>query len=328
LSVLRPAGYAAAMDKLSATAIDKNPAQPAFLRPASFFPRARDAFKAFLAETGLGPDERVLLPAYIGWSPREGSGVFDPICELGVAAGFYGVDERLRVDLDDLEAQLITGGVRVVVLIHYFGYVDPGYEQAVSLARAAGARILEDEAHAMLTDLVGGGCGRLGDACIFSLHKMLPVTSGGMLVHNGPSPTADGPDREGLSPWQYDLFAIAQKRRRNAEALTALLEADPIEGVEPLWPRLQSFEVPQTYPVLIHGASRFDLYTRMNEEGFGVVSLYHTLIDRLSREAFPRSHAVADKILNLPVHQDVDQFALERLVMGLRRELSGLRRTP
>lgn len=305
---------------VSNSQIAKTATRPdAFRRPSRYFDSAREAFKTFLREAEVAPGQSVLLPAYIGWSPREGSGVFDPVAQLGLDAAFYRVDERLRVDLGDLRARLAGGTVRVVVLIHYFGYVDPSYRQAAELAREAGALVLEDEAHAMLTDIVGGGCGRLGDACIFSLHKMLPTSTGGMLIHNEPlSPGSPGGEAQGgFSPWDYDLFAIAAKRRRNAERLSTLLRSRPIAGIEPLWPDLKPFEVPQTYPVLIHDVSRFALYNEMNEAGYGVVSLYHTLIDKLPAETFPASHAVAGKILNLPVHQDIEEVDLERLVAAL-----------
>ncbi len=298
-----------------------------FIRPFFTFDSAREAFKAFLRSADLKKGQKVLIPAYIGWSPREGSGVFDPIKELGLEPVFYAMHGDLRIDLASFRQMLLDEPVGVVVLIHYFGYVDPSYEQVAAIARDAGALILEDEAHAMFTDLVGGGCGRLGDACIFSLHKMLPMSTGGMLVYNGApksAPTDTVPLR-GVSPWQYDLFGIAARRRENAKLLTELLSKSVCDGIRPLWPELQPFEVPQTYPVLVQGVSRFDLYTMMNDAGFGVVSLYHTLIDMLPRERFPASHALADTILNLPVHQDVGEAELRSLVQRLGSAIGSLR---
>jgi len=141
------------------------------LRPVVAFRSAREAFGAILRGLEI-TSGKVLLPAYIGWSPREGSGVFDPVASLGLDYEFYGLNERLRIDLDSLRAALQTGKIRVVVIIHYFGYVDPCYPEAVRIARQHNVFTVEDAAHAMLTDLVGGVCGRSGDACIYSFHKM------------------------------------------------------------------------------------------------------------------------------------------------------------
>lgn len=291
-----------------------------FRRPFRFFPNGRTGFKAFLRAVCRDPGDRVLLPAYVGWSPREGSGVFDPVRELGLTYVFCRVDEKLRLDLDHMEDLFRQNRVKVVVLIHYFGGVDPGYPAAVSLARRHGALVLEDEAHALLTDLVGGASGRLGDACIFSLHKMLPMERGGMLVVD--SSREDvlegmGPGEPDFpSPWEYDLKEISRRRLENARLLSRLLA--PLAGeADPLWGDPPDGQVPQTYPVLIRNHSRDQVYFSMNEAGFGVVSLYHTLIDPITPKEFPVSHRLSRRILNLPVHQDAAPDDLRALVNRL-----------
>jgi dTDP-4-amino-4,6-dideoxygalactose transaminase len=294
-------------------------------RPYRSFTNARSAFRSLLAAMDLQPGETILLPAYVGWSSREGSGVFDPIAELKLTHDFYRLDGNLNIDLGHLEDCLRAGRVKVLVLIHYFGYVDSQYHNAVELARRYGAWVVEDEAHALFSDWIGGACGRLGDACIYALHKMLPI-QGGMLAV--PSSHADlftrvaAVNTEIPQPWNYDLFTIAQQRRRNAIHLARLLM--PLgDDVTLLRPSLTAGETPQTLPVLIRRASRDAMYFALNEAGFGVVSLYHTLIPQISGEKFPDSQRVASTILNLPVHQDVRTEHLDALVEKLRELLNG-----
>jgi dTDP-4-amino-4,6-dideoxygalactose transaminase len=309
-------------------AIGKLAAAPSYRRPWLRFASARHAMRAFLEAARIGPRQRVLLPGYIGWSAREGSGVFDPIRELGVAHGFYRMDDRLHIDLPDLERQLSAGDVRVVVLIHYFGAPDPRWEHAVALARRHGALVLEDSAHAMLTDLVEGSCGRAGDATFFSLHKLLPVPDGGLLLVNPhsaiPLEQVAATMHPGDAPWDYDLRDIAAVRVRNGRLLHELIVADQrLEGqLQPLWDFVPDGIVPQTYPVVIHHASRDQLYFRLNEAGFGVVSLYHTMIDELAMHDHGDAHALSRRILNLPVHQDVCAEQLRALVRELGRQLA------
>ena len=262
----------------------------------------------------------VLLPAYIGWSPREGSGVLDPITALGARIAFNRVDGFVRIDLDHLERALKASRPKAVLPIHFFGFCDPQYAEAVALARQEGALVLEDEAHAMFSDLVGGHCGRLGDAAVFSLHKLLPVPNGGVLVVNPAS--LDGLERlpaagevASADLWEHDLAEIARRRRRNAMDSTALLE--PLAGrVDPLragWDGSDP-DVPQTYPVLVRTVSRHRLYDAMNAAGFGVVALYHTLVSLIGESEFPESHGVSRQVLNLPVHQDLGRAQLDALV--------------
>ena len=42
----------------------------------------------------------------------------------------------------------------------------------------------------------------------------------------------------------------------------------------------------------------------MNELGYGVVSLYHTMIEPV-RKNFPQAIEIGNCMLNLPVHQDI-----------------------
>lgn len=281
------------------------------------YPLARSAIGAYLEGIGCAPGDVVALPAYIGWSPREGSGVLDPLAELGLRVVFYRTDATLGVDLDHLQHVLDAAKPAALIVIHFFGRCDPHYPEMVAMSRRAGAAVLEDEAHAMLSDLVGGVGGRLGDAAVYSLHKLLPVHGGGVLVLNAGTTgnfTAGSVAAEQL--WEHDLAAIAARRRANAAAVAQRLPA--LAGrIDPLWGDLGSEEVPQTFPVLVRGVSREHVYDAMNAAGYGVVSLYHTLVDQIPREAFPDSALLSRLILNLPVHQDTDAAALDTLVEEL-----------
>jgi dTDP-4-amino-4,6-dideoxygalactose transaminase len=299
-----------------------------YLRRAMFYENARTGFRAFLQASFSGRSGKVLLPAYIGWSPKEGSGVFDPVAELGMDYLFYRMTERLHIDMEDAAKCFMENDIVVAVVIHYFGYVDPAYEDFVVAAHDAGAVVLEDEAHSMLSDIIGGICGRAGDACIYSLHKLLPMDNGGVLVLNsdgGRLPVeVQSETRDGGAYWGYDLLAIAERRRKNAVELSQMLQKLTGE-VDLLWPIINDGIVPQTLPVLIRNVSRNRLYEVMNSHGYGVVSLYHTLIEQIKIEEFAASHELSHKIMNLPVHQDVGRKELNGLVECLAAGIADLK---
>lgn len=285
------------------------------------FPTARAAFRVLLTRMGVPAKGSVLLPSYVGWSPREGSGVFDPIRELGASYSFYRMTRELKIDLEDLARALGGEPSRALLLIHYFGYPDPFAREAAALAREAGVVVVEDEAHALLSDLVGGVCGRAGAASLFSLHKMLPLDTGGLLVLNDlqwHQPSRETVPVQALAARlsEFDLAGIAKVRRENAAFLARRLE--PLHGaLTPLRPELPPGVVPQTFPVLLRQAPRDDVYARMNAAGFGVVSLYHTLISELEETSFPDSHWISRRILNLPIHQDSLPDTLDAMVTEL-----------
>lgn len=314
------------MGKMTTVRIPKSAQNPnRFRRPFRCFENARSAFRTFLETMSWDENGIILLPSYVGWSPKEGSGVFDPVAQLRLRYDFYRMDDHLHIDLEHLRFLFLNHPVNLLVIIHFFGYPDPAYKEAVALAREFGVRVLEDEAHAMLSDLVGGICGRLGDACIFSLHKLFPFETGGMLMVNQTMSSIpaliENSQLESFLPWEFDLKGISAKRQENARLLSGLLE--PLAGrIDPLWGEPSPGEIPQTYPVIVQHASRDQLYFMMNDAGFGVVSLYHTLIKEITPDAFPASHWLSRRILNLPVHQDVQTEYLELMVRKLEQGIN------
>ena len=78
---------------------------------------------------------------------------------------------------------------------------------------------------------------------------------------------------------------------------------------------------------------RFDVYRRMRASGVGVVALYHTLVDAIDPDALPgRPTTISRRILNLPIHQDVESDEEARSIgAALKNALGGSswrRRTP
>jgi dTDP-4-amino-4,6-dideoxygalactose transaminase len=299
-----------------------------FRRRALYFKNARAAIAAFVEGMGAREGDTVLCPAYVGWSPHEGSGVFDPLASHGLNVAYYRLNAHLSPDLDDVQRLLERSRPIGAVVIHFFGHVDPTYPELVALVRGSGAWVLEDEAHALLTDLVAGVTGRLGDASVLSLHKMLPVQGGGALLTNPAGEKALEHIRAERVPaamlWDHDLPAIAARRRENSTRLAALLA--PLDGlVEPVWRTLGEADILQTYPVLLRGVDRDAVYEQMNARGYGVVSLYHTLVESINLAEHPTSATLSRAILNLPVHQDIDTERLVHLVAQLGAVLDKVR---
>ncbi len=286
------------------------------------------ALRAYLQAKNVGPGSTVLLPAYIGWSAREGSGVLDPIQSLGATAQFYRVTRNLAIDVDDLRRRLNKYAPSVLMLIHYFGWPDDNATEIAAMVAAAGVPLVEDAAHAWLSDAVGGSCGRLGEATIYSTHKLLPCTDGGELIANSTFPpnefrrafAASDPTRR--SPrLDYDVTAIADRRIANANALIALL--DDFDGASLLHRQIGPGIVPQTLPIVISRGSRDAVYFALNGAGFGGTSLYHTLVADITESDFPDSHWLARRIFNLPVHQDASMGDLVKMVHALAKIIGG-----
>jgi dTDP-4-amino-4,6-dideoxygalactose transaminase len=295
------------------------------LQPAFFYGSAREGMSDFLA-AAISPTDRVLMPAFVGWSPREGSGVFDPILQAGLAADFYELNADLTVDLTDLRARLETGDYRVLVLIHYFGRTEPELRLIRAIADQYGVLLVEDLAHGFFSAAGVAAAGRFGHVRMFSLHKLFPFEDGGMVSYADTtlvgSQTSTRPELA-ARVLSYDWRAIAGLRRENFMTLTRLLQTLPGHGgsFELIWPVLDEGDVPQTLPVRIIGDVRDAIYTGMSEEGYGMVSLYHTLIQQIGDE-FDTMHGLSKHIINFPVHQDIAAGAIEEMVDSFSRHLT------
>jgi len=276
-----------------------------------------------------GLDSRgVLLPGFIGWSSKEGSGVYDPIQSLGISAGFYGLRADLTLDLNQIADLAKTREYGVLVVIHYFGRAETQMAAVRKIADEFSLLLVEDLAHAFFTSMTGHSAGLFGDVNLYSLHKMFPMPIGGMVTYSSASLVREQrstmPDlaNEVMS---FDWEVISQMRRRNFVGLSSRLNAMPEAGerFQFLWPALNESDVPQTLPILISGGERDAVYSSMNRNGYGMVSLYHTLIEEV-RHSHPALQRLSRHIINFPLHQDVVNQDLDGLVDAFRIALNEL----
>jgi dTDP-4-amino-4,6-dideoxygalactose transaminase len=116
----------------------------------------------------------VLLPAY-----HHGVEV-EAYRDAGARLAFYRVDERMAVDLEDVERR-IGPATRALHLTHFLGI--PGPARAMrEIADRRGILLIEDCAHALLSLDGGEPLGRHGHAAVFCLYKGLPLPHGGLLL--------------------------------------------------------------------------------------------------------------------------------------------------
>jgi dTDP-4-amino-4,6-dideoxygalactose transaminase len=197
--------------------------------------------------------------------------------------------------------------------------------------RRYGAILVEDLAHGFFSAFrTNGKAGTVGDISLFSLHKMFPTMMGGMVRYRDPSlATVQQGTATDLAEFvtDYDWAGIGSRRRANFEAVAERLSHSSVarEHCELLWPSLEPTDVPQTLPVRLRGINRDDVYHAMNAEGFGMTSLYHTMIEVL-HDRFPEMMDVARSIINFPVHQDMIPDQADAMVRSFEGAVAKARR--
>lgn len=132
-----------------------------------FFDSGRSASRVLNSEICPGT---ILLPDYICESVIQ---VYRNLFRIR----YYHVNRDFLIDLDDF-VRKIDASVTVVYLMHYFGMVQHTeiLETIISEKKKYGFTIIEDTTHSIFTKIR-----TIGDYCICSLRKWLPVTDGGVL---------------------------------------------------------------------------------------------------------------------------------------------------
>lgn len=273
----------------------------------AYYDRARDAMFDIVHQLLDQGFTEIYIPGYIGWSPKEGSGIFDPLNRItGLQRHYYRMTGKLEIDASDLENKL--KGHSILLIINYFGFRDRNFRKLTDMAHSRGCVVLEDNAHGFYTYFCRGRMG--ADATFFSLHKMFPFVRGGALFieNTGLKIAAEGSNRQEApyNPFQYDINSIADARSSNFKRLAALAEGwedyfVPLREVDAL-----KENIPQSFPVVIRQGDRNKIYEIMNARGYGVVTLYHTMIEELRREEHRDACRLSEHIMNFPVHQDCD----------------------
>ena len=273
------------------------------------FPAAREAFAKVISIAGTG--KKILLPGFIGFSVREGSGIFDPVRNSGIDYEFYKMDGVLHIQLDSLKESISRNPGSILLIVHYWGFVDPAYNEIKEFAREKKCIIVEDFAHGLFTFFKTPTVDF--DYGFFSLHKMFAYDAGGVLIAGSEIESLNTYD---LAFFRYNLQEISRIRLANYSHLLEKLKAIHPNKITLLRDNIGR-SVPQTFPILLSDNHLKDyLYFKMNEAGFGVVSLYHQLIAEVDN-TFIHEHNISSRILNLPIHQDVLLNDLDDMVKFL-----------
>jgi len=286
----------------------------------SYFSLAREGLKCILQTKEL-TGKKILVPGYLGYSAREGSGVFDPIRETKMQYIFYNLDGHLNINVKDLKSRIKKNQGNALLIIHYFGFRDRNLEVIKQYAKKYNMIIIEDFAHAFfsfwLNPIIDFDYG------IFSIHKLFPVDSGGMVIGRKKIKYSKNNGNAKYNLFNYDIKEIIQKRIENYRYISSRLKEKAASyKIVSLKEELHEV-VPQTFPILLHDSRiRDHLYFQMNEEGYGVISLYHTLIEEIDN-SFSVEHEIASRILNLPVHQDTGKKELGYMIDRMFKIVKG-----
>jgi dTDP-4-amino-4,6-dideoxygalactose transaminase len=208
-------------------------------------------------------------------------------------------------------------------LVHCFGFKIQNIKEIALLCKNHNLIVVEDCAHLYNYNLSNfSDAGSFGDYVFYSLHKNFPMKNGGLVVQNNTGlktfSTTEVTTEANLplELMQYDARAIAIKRLENFKILDA--EINKIQGIYPL-KSLTKNDIPHTYPVIVEDNLREKLYFWLADNNMTVIALYYRLIDAVNDGKYSMMQNISDSILNLPIHQGIDNYDIKRIVKGVKQ---------
>jgi perosamine synthetase len=171
---------------------------------ARYFYFARNGLWHLVKLLGLEGRE-ILMPSY-----HHGVEV-ETLMDAGARLKFYRVGRRMDVDLDDVERK-IGPQTAALHLTHFVGFCGPAREMK-AIADKHGLLLIEDCAHALLTNTGDQPLGQTGDVSLFCLYKKLPVPNGGVIVVN--NPRLGNVDQPAPAPVSSGMSILASSILRN-----------------------------------------------------------------------------------------------------------------
>lgn len=137
------------------------------LKNSLLLARGRDALKVLIEDMNLPLGSGILLPTF---ACEE---IYAPFIDAGLKIFYYRVNQDLIPDISHI--QQIKDDCRVILLINYFGFLQP--ESVFNQLKNWGLLIIEDGSHSFLSK----GSGEQGDYYFASMRKLLPLLDGAIL---------------------------------------------------------------------------------------------------------------------------------------------------
>ena len=132
--------------------------------------RGRDAISLAFNHFKLEENDTVLLPGYLC------EVIHSPLTKK-YNIEYYDIEKDFSINPDTIESFFSRQKVKILYIIHYFGFLQKHLKQISDLCKKYGVFLIEDHAHSALSDFSYD----YADAMIFSFRKIFPIPDGGGL---------------------------------------------------------------------------------------------------------------------------------------------------
>ncbi len=175
----------------------------------------------YLCKKSGGQSRKVLLPSYICMS------VIESFVQENIV--FYDLKENFEIEEQGLYDLLGSGDYDggIFFLMHYFGTLqkEETLQQIQFLCERHDITIIEDTTHSFLTKER-----TIGDYCIASLRKWMPIPEGGVIYSNNGLPDEWHELEHARVSYKIDAMVLKQLFLGKADSYRELENVEPVNG--------------------------------------------------------------------------------------------------
>jgi len=287
-----------------------------------------------LIALGVGAGDEVILPTYTF------AGLLNPINYIGAIPVLVDIEKNgFNIDPSQIKNKL-TDKTKAIIVPHTFGL-----PAKIDKIKKFKIPVIEDCAHALGSYVGGQPLGSFGDLSIFSFYatKMIACGQGGMVVTNNKryfdiiDDLIHYDQRQDYKVrYNYQLTDVAASignaqfaklsffiERRRKIALRYIETLEKIKNLQ-FWPKRQDQNL-NYYRFIIkfdQKETRDEFKSQLDKNGISSIVpienyqlLHHYL--KLDKRQFPNAESLSQTTLSLPVHPNLTELEVEKIVKTL-----------
>jgi dTDP-4-amino-4,6-dideoxygalactose transaminase len=135
----------------------------------------RDCIYFILDSLKLNNNHKILLPSYLCHT------ILCPIKEKKLNYSFYKINKNLEVDLNDLRKKIKKEKPNIILIINYFGFIQPNLSKIKEICQKKEIKLVEDNVQSFLSPHQ-----TMGDFVFNSYRKFIPTPDGAFLLGKFP----------------------------------------------------------------------------------------------------------------------------------------------
>jgi dTDP-4-amino-4,6-dideoxygalactose transaminase len=119
-----------------------------------------------------------------------------------------------------------------------------------------------------------------------------------------------------------DMEKVRSTRKKHYQRYLEQLKG--VEGLTVMYEQIENI-TPHSFPLVIHGGLREKLYFSLFDLNVPSIALYYRLISNIDPDVYADSYSISRSILNLPLHQDLDDEQIDYICTSVKQKLRELR---